>query len=109
MKYLLIALFFIGSLSVSAQSNETKTEEPAEKVVEISCGQCQFHMEEKGCDLAVRIDGKDYYVDGVDMDDLGDAHGHDGMCNMIREAKVVGELINGRFVASSIKMLPHKH
>lgn len=33
------------------------------QVVEASCGKCQLNMEGSGCDLAVRINGKSYFVD----------------------------------------------
>jgi len=39
-------------------------------IVEASCGQCQFGLPGRGCDLAVRIDGDAYYVDGTGIDDL---------------------------------------
>jgi bacterioferritin-associated ferredoxin len=77
-----------------------------EKLVEASCGECQFGLEGTGCDLAVRIDGKGYYVDGAKMDDQGDAHAADGMCNAIRKARVEGSIQNGRFVATSFELLP---
>lgn len=67
-----------------------------EKLVEASCGECQFGLEGVGCDLAVRTDGKAYYVDGATMSDLAKAHGEVGMCNTIRFAKVKGSVINGR-------------
>jgi hypothetical protein len=35
-------------------------------------------MEGKACDLAVRIDGKAYFVDGTSIDSHGDAHAADG-------------------------------
>ena len=42
--------------------------------VEASCGQCNFGLAEpQGCDLAVRIQGKAYFVDGAHIDDHGDA------------------------------------
>ena len=77
-------------------------------VVDAACGQCQLGLkgEKSGCDLAVRLDGRSYFVDGFKMDQLGDAHAADGMCNTVRKAKVTGEIANGRFVASSIKLLP---
>ena len=56
--------------------------------------------------MAVRIDGKAYYVDGTDIDSFGDAHADDGMCNAIRKAEVQGELVNNRFKISYIKLLP---
>jgi hypothetical protein len=42
-------------------------------IVEASCGQCQFGMKGYACDLAVRIDGKPYFVDGTSIDSHGDA------------------------------------
>jgi hypothetical protein len=76
------------------------------RVVEAACGQCLLGLKGKGCDLAVRIDGKSYFVDGVNLDALGDAHAKDGMCNVIRKAEVTGEIKGRRFAATSFKMVP---
>lgn len=77
------------------------------KAAEVSCGQCNFELNsEYGCDLAVRIDGKAYFVEGFEIDDFGDAHDeHTGFCNVIRKAEVVGELVDDKFIASSIKLV----
>ena len=75
-------------------------------VVEASCGECQFGLKGDGCDLAIRVHGHAYYVDGVKLDDLGDAHAADGLCKSIRMARVTGEVRGGRFVASSFKLEP---
>lgn len=77
------------------------------QVVDASCGQCQFGMtSQKGCDLAVKIDGKSYFVDGSKIDDHGDAHNKkDGFCEVVRKAKVTGNIVDDRFVASSFKMV----
>ncbi len=75
------------------------------RVVEVSCGQCQLEMDGDGCDLAVRIDETAYFVDGSSIDDHGDAHGQDGLCNCIRKAKVSGEISDGRFEATSIDLI----
>ena len=72
--------------------------------VELSCGQCQLGLEGESCDLAVRIDGKAYFVDGSGIDDHGDAHAADGLCNAILRADVVGQVENGRFLASAIEL-----
>ncbi len=74
------------------------------KNVEASCGQCQFQMQGKGCDLAVKINGKGYYVEGTNIDDHGDAHASNGFCEAIRTATVSGNIINNKFVATSFKL-----
>jgi len=77
------------------------------KVVEISCGQCQFGLtSEDGCSLAVRFDDKAYFVDGADIDDFGDAHAEGtGFCEVIRKAEVTGVVMDNRFKANNVKML----
>jgi hypothetical protein len=103
MKKIISILVLFVCLSVTAQ------EKPKTQIVEAACGQCQFGMKSKGgCDLAVRIDGKSYFVDGTDINKHGDAHATDGFCSAIRKAEVVGEVINNRFVVSSFKLLPSK-
>ena len=76
------------------------------QVVEAGCGQCQLGMTEKsGCDLAIRIDGKSYFVDGTSIHDHGDAHADDGFCEAIRQANVKGEIIEGRFKSESFTII----
>ena len=75
------------------------------KIVEASCGECQLGLPGKGCDLAVRIDGKAYFVDGTSVDQHGDAHAEDGFCEAIREAEVQGEIVNDRFRATYFKLI----
>ena len=97
---------FLSSASFAQNTAGQKKEvAPTVQIVEASCGQCQFGLQGKGCSLAVRIDGKAYFVDGAEMDKHGDAHAKDGMCNAIRKAEVVGEIKNDRFIASSFKLL----
>jgi len=88
------------ALAMNAQES-SKTQ-----IVEASCGQCQFGMKAKGCDLAVRIDGKSYFVDGTAIDQHGDAHAEDGFCSAIRKAEVTGAVVDNRFKATSFKLLP---
>jgi hypothetical protein len=90
---------------VNAQDNK---EQSKSQIVEAACGQCQFGMEGFGCELAVRIDGKPYFVDGTSIDSHGDAHANDGFCAAIRKATVVGELQENRFVVSEFKLLPEE-
>ena len=76
------------------------------QVVEAACGQYQFEMtENSGCDLAVRIDGKSYFVDGTNIHEHGDEHADDGFCRAIRQAEVKGNIIDGRFKAKSFTLV----
>ena len=63
-------------------------------------------MKGKSCDLAIRINGKSYFVDGTKIDDHGDAHAKDGFCEKVCKAEVRGNIVNNRFLASSFKLLP---
>jgi len=76
-------------------------------VLETACGQCLLGLKEKqGCDLAVRIEGKSNFVDGIKMSDYGDAHADDGMCSIVRKGKVTGRITEGRFLATAFDLLP---
>ena len=84
--------------------SEQAKQKPKTLIVEASCGQCQFGMKDKkGCDLAVRIGDKSYFVDGTTMNEHGDAHAADGMCSAVRKAEAVGEIKDNRFVVTSFK------
>ncbi|MBT9393658.1 hypothetical protein KLP40_10835 [Hymenobacter sp. NST-14] len=76
------------------------------QVVEAACGQCRLDLPGKSCDLAVRIEGKSYFVDGTTVDSHGDAHAADGFCQKIRRAEVQGQVVNDRFVATYFRLLP---
>ena len=109
---LLMIVLLAGCQSQSVVEDDGQQREPANnipafgQVIDASCGQCQFDMEGEGCTLAVRIDGKTYYVEGSTIDDHGDAHGEDGLCNCVRKARVEGEVIDGKFVATVFEVLP---
>ena len=103
MKKILFLLLLLSSISILAQD---KKETSKVQTVEASCGQCQFGMEGKSCDLAVRIDGKPYFVEGSSIDAHGDAHAKDGFCASIRKAEVIGTLKNNKFVVTYFKLLP---
>jgi len=105
MKKTISILFLFLAVLANAQD---KKEQPKSQIVEAACGQCQFGMKGHGCELAVRIDGKPYFVDGTSLDSFGDAHAKDGFCAMIRKAEVTGKVVNNRFKATSFKLLPKK-
>tara|TARA_B110000211_G_scaffold169264_1_gene191024 strand:+ start:19 stop:333 length:315 start_codon:yes stop_codon:yes gene_type:complete len=100
MKKILFLSVFIIAFSCSNKKEVIQ-------VAEISCGQCQFELDsQNGCDLAVRIDNKAYFVDGFDIDAFGDAHDeHTGFCEVVRKAEVTGIVENGRFKASSVRLV----
>ena len=105
MKKTAILFLLFTSFAINAQE---KKEDLKKQVVEASCGQCQFGMKAEGCSLAVRIDGKPYFVDGTAIDKHGDAHAPDGFCNTIRKAEVTGNIVNDRFVANSFVLIDGK-
>jgi hypothetical protein len=105
-QWIMIILLAIVSATVKAQDTTKVDSKKIDKqVVEIACGECMFKMAGKGCDLALRINGVPYFVDGRTIDDFGDAHADDGFCNAIRKATVTGEIVNGRFKAKSIQLV----
>jgi Family of unknown function (DUF6370) len=111
MKNILSVLFFMTCCVYANAQKKLATQNKTNlidqmQVVEVSCGQCQFKMiGQEGCDLAVRINGKSYFVDGTTIDDHGDAHADDGFCKAVRKASVKGKIINGRFKATYFKLL----
>ncbi len=97
-------LLFLGC---SAQATRTgDSNELFDCVVEVACGECLFQMKGEGCDLAIRIDGKSYYVDSSSIDDHGDAHAVDGLCNAVRTAKATGSIQGDRFLATKLELCP---
>ncbi len=114
MKTLIIFLLFILSAPFSfCQETHAKVNLPDSTkkmhIVEASCGSCKLGLPGKSCDLAVRINGSSFYVDGANIDSFGDAHAYDGFCNAIRKAEVQGEVKEGRFIASYFKLLPEEN
>jgi hypothetical protein len=108
-KILVIALLIFIVNSINAQSAMSVPDNTKKILkVEASCGKCKFGMKAGDCSLAVRIDGKTYFVDGTSIDEHGDAHGKDGFCEAIRKAEVQGKVKDGRFVVTYFKLLPIK-
>ena len=105
MKKLLYVFLILFTNAVSAQNDAVAFKS---RTVEASCGQCQFKMQGKGCELAIRTDGKTYFVDGSSIDAHGDAHAIDGFCLAIKKAVVSGKIENGRFKATSFTLAPKK-
>jgi hypothetical protein len=111
MKFPFILLCILGlTFAASAQSAKPKTvvPDPSRKIetLEAACGMCQMGLKGEDCALAVRVNGKAYYVDGTNIDSHGDAHAKDGFCNMIRKAEVQGALEGDKYKVTYFKLLP---
>jgi len=102
MKSFIISLTLIVSLFLSCSRPKQITQ-----TVEASCGQCQFDLKtQKGCDLAIKINGKAYFVEGAHIDDYGDAHDENiGFCNVVRKAKVTGKISSNKFLINSFEII----
>ena len=95
----------IDSLSSKLNTIQVTNSPPGQVeafVANVSCGQCNLELDRDECDLAIRREEATYSVDGFSMDDLGDPHDEDGLCNEIRQAKAK----DGRFLATLIEFLP---
>jgi len=109
MKYCFFLISFLLSLPLAAQNKNPQAgifdKNKKIQTIEAGCGQCKLGLKGKSCDLAVRIDGEAYFVDGIHIDSLGDAHAEEGFCNSIRIAEVQGEIKNDRFVANYFQLV----
>ena len=103
MKATIAALLALAPLVACGGEESSAPADDAQRV-EAACGQCQFGMEGEGCDLAVRFGGQTFWVDGTGIDDHGDAHAEDGLCNAVREGWAVGEVVEGRFQVASLEL-----
>ncbi len=105
-KLLFILLCVLLIFSSCFVKESTQNKESNSQIVEASCGQCKFNLPGKGCELAVRIGGKAYFVDGKKIDNHGDPHASGGFCTTIRKAHVDGDIIDNRFRVKSFKLIP---
>ncbi len=110
MKKIMLILLFNLLLTAVYSQNTVNKPDPGKKIqiVEVACGECKLGLKGESCDLAIRIDGKSYFVDGTKIDEHGDAHAKDGFCNAIRKAEVQGEIVGNRFNVTYFKLLKPK-
>ena len=110
MKKCLLLLAMLVSFSFTYAQDATKKKlvfDPKNPTyeVEATCGTCMFKMEGKGCLLAIKFKGKNYFVDGTGLEDHGDAHDKEGFCNAIKKAKVQGNIVKDRFEVSYFELI----
>lgn len=106
--YLFVAFMFFSAIGYGQVAKGLAKKPDASKkvmTVDASCGECNFGLQGSDCDLAVKIDGKAYFVDGVDISHYGHPHDKNGFCLAVRKAEVQGEVKDGRFKASYFKLL----
>ncbi len=106
--FILAISLFSFLVSFSQESSKKKMVfDPTKKVYELesACGTCMFKMQGKTCKLAVKLNNKNYYVEGTGIDDHGDAHDKDGFCNAIRKAKVQGEVVGDKFKVTYFELI----
>jgi hypothetical protein len=105
-----LLLFLLGSVAAIGQTKKGEKGQLNPHFplysAELSCGQCNFGMKGKSCDLAVRFANKTHFIDGINIDSLGDAHAADGFCSVVRKAKVQGFLVKDRYQLTYVKLEP---
>lgn len=98
-------LFVLSGLVITSCASTRNSGNDIDQVVGASCGICQLSMAGDGCQLAIRLDGKDYYVEGSSLDDHGNPHSEYGMCNAVRQAHVKGTLMHGVYEVTSFELI----
>lgn len=107
MKKLITICFalMIGIASKATSTSEFKNFSDSTQIVKTACGECIYGKQGAGCQLAVRIKGKVYFVEGTTIADHGDEHAEDGFCNTQRKAKVSGKIVDDKFIATSFELV----
>ncbi len=103
----LMSLFLFTAANAQEKTNKKLVFNPKSPVYEVdaTCGTCMFNMEGKGCHLAIKFKGKNYFVDGTGIDNHGDAHDKEGFCNAIKKAKVQGSVVKDRFLVTYFELI----
>jgi hypothetical protein len=105
--FCLITMSLISTINAQESANKKLVFNPKKPVYEVAatCGTCMFKMEGKGCHLAVKFNGTNFFVEGTSIDDHGDAHDNEGFCNAIKKAKVQGSVIKERFIVTYFELI----
>lgn len=110
MKKILLGFFALIIFNTSNAQDTThkklvfNPQRPSYKL-DAACGTCMFKMNGSGCVLAVKFQGKNYFVDGTGIDDHGDAHDKEGFCNAIKRAKVQGSVVGDKFLVTYFELV----
>jgi hypothetical protein len=105
-KYITFCLALFMGLASKATTNTAYTNfSDSTQIVKTACGECIFGKQGAGCQLAIKIKGKVYFVEGTTIADHGDEHAEDGFCNTQRKAKVSGKIVGNKFIATSFELI----
>ena len=108
-KILTVCIALMIGLASKATTNSTVNNfSDSTQIVKTACGECIFGKQGAGCQLAIKIKGKVYFVEGTTIADHGDEHAEDGFCNTQRKAKVSGKIIGDKFIATSFELVKNK-
>lgn len=100
-KLIIITLGSVLAVALAGCGGSSLPSAIAEGTVEIGCGACIYGMEGvKGCVTFAKIGDTPYVVTGAELD----AHSS-GLCESAKKAEVVGEVRDGKFVASKIELV----
>jgi hypothetical protein len=76
------------------------------KAAQVACGTCKFDMNGSGCDAAIKVDGKAYWLDGMEVQGHHDMHKPGGICLTVRTADVKGTITGDRLTATQLALQP---
>lgn len=95
--YTAFAGILVASIAAAQTAEEASpTEDSPTFLTETGCASCSYKMPGvRGCQTAVKLDGKAYLLEGVETN----AHA-DGLCDATKFARIAGKVHNGRFVAT---------
>ncbi len=104
---LVASMLLIACGTSSDEGPASDAQELLARTAEAGCAMCIYEMEgAESCALAVKVDGRPYYVTGSTIFDHGDPHAADGLCKTGREAVIDGKIEGGRVVATKIEIKP---
>ena len=103
-KLITVTLGSLLAIALAGCGNGSIPSAIAEEAIEVGCGSCIYGMDGvEGCVTAVKVGDKHYLVTGVELD----AHSS-GLCDSAKQAKVAGEVRDGKFVASKIELVSNE-
>jgi hypothetical protein len=86
------------STKESLTLDQPKETPEVEQIAQVGCAKCQLGLKCDKCQLAVKLGEEAYLVDGINMDIFAE----DGLCSMVKNAKVKGKLANKKFKATKM-------